>query len=548
MKDHHPSWKGRLFLVLLLVSFMAACTTRSPAQILTQIPPTQQPTEKGPTPSPTPTPPSLETVIPRPVSVQPAGGIFNLTAQSGIYVEAHTDETLAIGKYLAGKLGPSTGYKLLVQAATSQPGKGNIILSLEGADPSLGAEGYELTITPDQVSVLADQPAGLFYGIQTLRQLFPPSIDSDSVQAGPWAIGTGTIRDTPRYAWRGAMLDVARHFFSVRDVTRYIDLLAYYKINRLHLHLSDDQGWRIQINSWPNLSLYGGSLEVGGTPGGYYSQDDYVYIVNYARSRYITIVPEIDMPGHTIAALASYPELNCDGIAPELFTGIEVGFSSLCTSKDITYTFVENVIAEVAAITPGPYFHIGGDEAQATSLPDYIDFLQRVQAILQDVGKQMIGWEELGQIRLLPTTILQHWNPGDGFARESIQQGTKLIMSPAERAYLDMKYDPTTALGLEWAGDISVEKAYSWDPAGLVSGVTDTYILGVEAPLWSETLNTLDDVEYMAFPRVIGIAEIGWTPQSERDWYEYKVRLAKQGPRLEALGVNFYRSAEITWP
>ncbi len=551
MKQLRRTWKGQL-LGFLLASLITACTTPSPAQLLTRIPRTQQPslqpTATGPTLTPTPPPPSLETVIPRPVSVEPAGGTFTLTSQSGIYVEAATEETLAIGEYLAEKLRPSTGYELPVQGGTGQPGPSNILLSLAGADPGLGEEGYELTITPELVTVRADQPAGLFYGIQTIRQLLPASIDSDSVQAGPWIMGTGKIRDVPRFAWRGTMLDVARHFFSVRDVTHYIDLLAYYKINRLHLHLSDDQGWRIQINSWPNLALYGGSLEVGGTPGGYYSQDDYAYIVAYARSRYITIVPEIDMPGHITAALASYPELNCDGMAPELFTGIEVGFSTLCISNDITYTFVQNVIAEVAALTPGPYFHIGGDEAQATSLPDYLSFIQRVQAVLQDAGKQMIGWEEIGQIRLLPTTIMQHWNPGDGYAREAIQQGTKLIMSPSERAYLDMKYDPTTALGLEWAGDINVEKAYSWDPAGLVSGVTDAYILGVEAPLWSETLNTLEDVEYMAFPRIMGIAEIGWTPQSERSWYEYKVRLAEQGPRLEALGINFYRSPEIAWP
>jgi len=463
-------------------------------------------------------------------------------------VEPGSEETLAVGKYLAGKLNPSTGYDVQVQAATGLPGKGNIYLRLSGANPALGEEGYELTITPDLVTVTANTPAGLFYGIQTIRQLLPASIDRDSVQAGPWTMGTGKIRDYPRFPWRGAMLDVARHFFTVRDVTRYIDLLAYYKINRLHLHLSDDQGWRIQINSWPNLTLHGGSLEVGGTAGGYYSQDDYAYIVGYAQSRFITIVPEIDMPGHVTAALSSYGELTCDGIAPELFTGIEVGFSSLCISKDITYTFVENVLAEVAALTPGPYFHIGGDEAQATSLPEYMEFIQRVQGILQDLGKQMIGWEEIAQIRLLPTSILQHWNSGEGFAKQSIQQGTKLIMSPSERAYLDMKYTPDTVLGLDWAGDINVEKAYSWDPAGLVSGVTDAYILGVEAPLWSETLNAMDDLEYMAFPRIPGFAEIGWTPQSQRDWYEYKGRLAEQGPRLEALGVNFYKSPEIEWP
>ena len=543
---------GPILAFVLGAMIVVSCTNTSPAELKTKAPLNQTASKSTSTVPNTETPqppaPSMEEVIPRPASVEADGGTFDLTAQTVIYVEPETDETKAIGQYLADKINPSTGYNIQVRAAAGTPGKGNIFLSLSGADPSLGEEGYELVVTPELVKVTANQPAGLFYGIQTIRQLLPPAIDSSSVQPGPWTMGTGTIKDHPRYAWRGAMLDVARHFFSVKDVTHYIDLLAYYKFNRLHLHLTDDQGWRIQINSWPNLTLYGGSLEVGGTLGGYFSQDDYAYIAAYAKNRYITIVPEIDMPGHTISALASYAELNCNGIAPNLFTGIEVGFSSLCLSNDVTYQFVEAVIAEVAAITPGPYFHIGGDEASATSLPDYLDFIHRAQTIINDNGKQMIGWEEISQIRLQPDTIIQHWNLDDGYARESIQQGVKVIMSPANRAYLDMKYTSSTTLGLDWAGDINVEMAYSWDPGTLVNGVTDDYILGVEAPLWSETLISMDDIEYMAFPRILGIAEIGWTPQTLRNWYEYKPRLAAQGPRLDALGVNFYRTPEINWP
>jgi hexosaminidase len=409
------------------------------------------------------------------------------------------------------------------------------------------------------VKVVANQPAGLFYAVQTIRQLLPPAIDSSSVQPGPWIMGTGTITDSPRFAWRGAMLDVARHFFSVRDVTRYIDLLAYYKINRLHLHLSDDQGWRIQINSWPNLAIYGGSLEVGGTPGGYYSQDDYAYIVDYARRRYITVIPEIEMPGHVTAALASYPELNCNGIAPEPYTGSEGTRNSVCVNKDITYTFLENVIGELAALTPGPYIHIGGDEALGTDNPDYINFVERVQNIVAANGKQVVGWDEITQSQLLPSTIAQRWNleiSSDSAAeQQAVQQalqravakGTKVIMSPADKAYLDMKYQASTTLGQDWAGYITLETGYSWDPAALIDGVTEKNILGVEAPLWSETLKNMDDLEYMAFPRLPGYAEIGWSPQAGRDWSEYKARLAAQGPRLQALGVHFYESPEISW-
>jgi len=493
-------------------------------------------------------PPIFGNVIPRPVSEIPAGGSFRLLAETGIYVEPETSEMRAIGHYFSDLLNPSTGFTLKVQGTKGIPDKGNIYLILTGAAPMLGDEGYELTITPELVKVVANQPAGLFYGIQTIRQLLPAAVDSTSSQPGPWLIGTGSITDYPRYAWRGAMLDVARHFFSVKDVTRFIDLLAYYKINRLHLHLTDDQGWRIQINSWPNLVLYGGSLEVGGTPGGYYSQDDYAYIVDYAQLRYITIIPEIDVPGHTNAALASYPELTCDGVAPELYTGTRVGFSSLCVTKDITYTFMEDVIAELAALTPGPYLHIGGDEAQSTNQVDYINFFQQVQPIVEKFGKQVVGWEEIAQARLLPGSIAQHWNLEKGFTAQALGQGAKLIMSPADKAYLDMKYQASTSLGQDWAGYINLETGYSWDPAAQVDGLTEKNILGVEAPLWSETLNTVDDLEYMAFPRLLGYAEIGWTPQDMREWNEYKTRLATHGPRLEVLDVHFYQSPEVIWP
>jgi hexosaminidase len=342
------------------------------------------------------------------------------------------------------------------------------------------------------------------------------------------------------------MLDVARHFFPVNDVKRYLDLLAYYKLNRFHLHLTDDQGWRLVINSWPKLATYGGSKQVGGGPGGYYTQAEYADIVAYAQSRYIMVVPEIDMPGHTNAALASYAELNCNGIAPALYTGTNVGFSSLCTSKELTYQFLDDVLKELAALTPGPYIHIGGDEAQATRPDDYVSFIARVQAIVQAHGKQMIGWEEIAQARLLPTAVAQHWH--SDLAQKAAQQGAQVIMSPASKSYLDMKYNAATSLGLSWAGYIEVPDAYNWDPAKAVSGVAESAILGVEAPLWSETIKTIRDIEFLAFPRLPGYAEIGWSPAAQRDWNEYKVRLGAHGPRLAAMGVNFYRSAQVPWP
>jgi hexosaminidase len=538
--------------LLILLTLLAGCSAPTPTpaplaptQTASRVP-ASTPTLSLPAGEVVPLP--LTGVLPKPVSVEAAGGTFVLNTEAVIAIRPDTPEMQELGLYLARRLRPATGYALSVIGADEMPA-GAILLEWNAVpDAELGAEGYQLTVTPEGVQLQANQPAGLFHAIQTLRQLFPAGIESGDVQPGPWALSTGVIRDWPRFAWRGTMLDVARHFFTVRDVTRYIDLLAYYKLNRLHLHLADDQGWRIMIESWPNLALYGGSLEVGGTAGGYYSQDDYAYIASYAARRFITIVPEIDMPGHVTAALASYPELNCSGQAAELYTGIEVGFSSLCIGSPDTDRFLVDVIGELAAITPGPYLHFGGDEAMATSGADYVRFVSRVQELVSASGKIMVGWEEIAQAPLAAESIAQHWHLDDGYAALALAQGMQVLMSPSGYAYLDMKYDPSTPLGMVWAGYIGLQRAYSWDPAQIVPGVDEADILGVEAPLWSETLETLEDVQYMAFPRLAGHAEIGWSPQSARNWEEYRLRLAAQGPRLDLLGVNYYRSPEIDWP
>jgi hexosaminidase len=522
-----------LLCVLTLVSCQGLAPTEQPVN-------NQVPTEEL---MPMPT---MDNLIPMPVSVTASGALFTLKAGAHIYVEPGSAELTAIGHYLAGRLNPATGYGMQVSAASGAPTADSIYLTTAGGDPALGAEGYELTVTPEAVTLVAYRPAGLLHGVQTIRQMLPPEIESPAVQPGPWPMATGRIRDYPRFAWRGAMLDVARHFFGAEDIKRTIDLLAYYKMNRLHLHLSDDQGWRIAIGAWPNLAAHGGSTEVGGGPGGYYTQAEYADIVAYAQSHYITVVPEIDMPGHSNAALASYAELNCGGLAPPLYTGIEVGFSSLCIDREITFQFVDDVIREIADLTPGPYFHIGGDETSATEPDDYVRFVERVQGIVQAHGKQMVGWEETAQADLSPTSIAQHWS--SDLAQRAVQQGAKVVMSPASRAYLDMKYDESTPLGLRWAGYIDVQTAYAWDPATQVAGVSESDVLGVEAPLWSETLETLADVEFMAFPRLPGYAEIGWSPLEGRSWDDYRLRLAVHGPRLAAMGVNFYRSPEVPWP
>ncbi len=350
------------------------------------------------------------------------------------------------------------------------------------------------------------------------------------------------------------MLDVARHFFGPSQVKRYIDLLAFYKFNVLHLHLSDDQGWRIEILSWPRLATWGGSSSVKGDGSGFFTQAEYRDIVAYASARFITVIPEIDMPGHTNAALASYPELNCNDVAPPLYTGIEVGFSSLCVGREVTYRFVDDVVRELAALTPGPYIHIGGDEVKKLTAAEYAGFIERAQEIVARHGKRAIGWDEIAHARLAPTTVVQQWRVGKNgvadagaAAVSAVAQGARLVMSPASKVYLDMKYTPSTVLGLNWAGYVELRDTYAWDPGALIPGVTDEHVLGVEAPLWTETIVTMSDLESMVLPRLLAVADLGWTAQASREWNAFTARVAMHGLRWDAMGVSYYRSPQVEW-
>jgi hexosaminidase len=494
----------------------------------------------------TPSDLSKESIIPKPVSITATGEYFTLKPGSDIYIQNGSKELEQIGHYLADRLNPATGFGIEVKAAGKKERSGNIYITMSDDVAKTGDEGYELTITKKIVKLNAGSPAGLFRGIQTIRQILPAEIELSEEQKGPWEIATGTIIDYPEYSFRGAMLDVSRHFFGVDDVKRFTDFLAYYKMNVLHLHLSDDQGWRIEIKSWPNLALHGGSIQVGGEKGGYYTQAQYSDIVKYAQDRYITIIPEIDMPGHTNAALASYAELNCSGKATELYSGTRVGFSTLCTDKEITYKFIDDVIGELAKLTPGPYIHIGGDESNATKEEDYIPFINRVQDIVLAHGKKVIGWDDISVSSLRPNSFAQHWANVKN-ANNAVSQGAKIIMSPAKKAYLDMKYDRSTKLGLRWAGLIEVDTGYIWDPATYVPGIAKENILGIEAALWTETITNMNEIEYMVFPRLPGYAEIGWTPASLRNWDDYKIRLGKQGARFKAMDIDFYQSGLVPW-
>ncbi|WP_330238864.1 beta-N-acetylhexosaminidase [Streptomyces sp. NBC_00525] len=493
----------------------------------------------------------LGQVVPAPASVRPGGEPYLLTPSTSIRTTPSSGDARRIGDYLADVLRPSTGFALPV---TDRDAADGIRLRIDPRAGGLGAEGYTLTATSRSVTITARKAAGLFHGVQTLRQLFPARVERDSPQKGPWRVSGGTITDTPRYAYRGAMLDVSRHFFSVDEVKRYIDQVAQYKINTFHLHLSDDQGWRIAVDSWPKLATYGGSTEVGGGPGGYYTKAQYKEIVRYAASRYLEVVPEIDLPGHTNAALASYAELNCDGVAPPLYTGIKVGFSSLCAGKDVTYDFIDDVVREVAALTPGRYLHIGGDEAHSTSHEDYTEIMDRAQAVVGAYGKTVMGWHQLTGADPVKGAVAQYWGYDRTSAADRQQvvdaakNGTRLVLSPADRIYLDMKYNDETELGLKWAGLVEVRRSYDWDPATYLTGAPADAVLGVEAPMWTETLDDSDDLDAMAFPRLPGAAELGWSPASTHDWDTYKVRLAGLGERFTAQGIDYYRSPQVPWP
>ena len=488
--------------------------------------------------------PSFPALVPAPLATAPERGAFVVGSETRIVARSSAAEVRRIAALLADALGAATGVRPRVAQSTRAAVSGAIVLSLAPGDAALGDEGYRLRVDRDGVRLTARRPAGLFWGVQTLRQLVPAR-PADGMES-PAPIPFGAVHDGPRFAWRGLMLDVARHFFGVDEVKRLIDLMALYKLNRLHLHLTDDQGWRIAIRSWPRLTRHGALTAVGGGPGGYYTQRQYADIVAYARSRFVEVVPEIDMPGHVNAALSSYPQLTCDGAAPVPYTGIEVGFSSLCIRKQVTYAFVDDVVREIAALTPGKYLHIGGDEALSTDPGEYRTFVERVQRIVRSHGMRAIGWEDIARAPLRRTSVAQHWHEPD-LARRAVAQGAKVIMSPATKAYLDMKYTRTTPLGANWAGTTSVKDAYAWDPATQVPGVAEKDVLGVEAPLWSETFDARGGLDYLAFPRLLGIAEIGWSPAAGRTWAGYRRRLAAQGPFLTALGVGFYADPAVPW-
>lgn len=503
-------------------------------------------------------------LVPLPASVTVGEGRMPITAATR--VSGPSAATTVFVEAVARR----TGMRLSPEAAIStEAGARTPIDATEielRIDSSVAApEGYVLTVDNRALIIGADE-AGLFYGTHTLLQLLRPD-DSG------WSLLTARIEDAPRFARRGVMLDVARHFFGVDEVKRFIDSTSALKFNHLHLHLSDDQGWRVHIDSWPLLTERAAATAASGDAGGFYTKADYQEIVAYASSRHMVVIPEIDLPGHTHAIGVAYPELveppvlndslvtesarlgQQLPVAGEPYTGWGVGHSSVRIHEARTYDFVRDVVRELAEMTPGPYIHIGGDESLGTSQSDFDLFAERATAIVVEAGKVPVAWHEMGAAALIAEgTVGQYWGmttPGGSHAAEAahfVERGGALIMSAANATYLDMKYDDSFPLGLTWAGTIDVRSAYEWEPTAVLD-VPEAAILGVEAPLWSETTRTFADVEQLVFPRAAAQAEVAWSPREapQRNWESFRVRLGSLAPLWKAEGVDFYPADEISW-
>ncbi|MBK7475425.1 MAG: family 20 glycosylhydrolase [Haliscomenobacter sp.] len=519
-------------------------------------------------------------IIPEPVEIQPMKGVFVLSKTASIgYAQP---EGRRVAEMLVQKLNTPTGLGL-----KAAPGAAAAIqLNLNASpDVRIGDEGYVLDISPKRVTLSANQPAGLFYGMQTLLQLFPKEIESPTPATAIWQIPAVKIADYPRFKWRGVMLDVSRHFFSKQDVMTYIDQIARYKMNTFHWHLTDDNGWRVEIKSLPKLTQVGAwRVERAGrfgerdapkpgepaTYGGFYTHDDIRDVVRYAQERFITIVPEIDVPGHSMAAIAAYPELSC---LKDPNTKVNPGskFSdwygngtfkmlvenALNPSDEKVYEFLDKVFTEVATVFPGPYIHVGGDECykgywaedpgcqalmkklgirHVEDLQGY--FMNRVEKILTAKGKKLIGWDEILEGGISPGAAVMSWRGIKG-GIEAAHLGHEVVMSPTTHAYLDYNQGDQTVDPPIYSG-LRVSKSYHFEP--VPEGVDPKYILGGQGNLWTEQVATLKHAEYMTYPRAWALAEVYWSPKETKNWEGFASRMETHFDRSDAAGVNYSRA------
>ncbi len=502
-------------------------------------------------------------IIPRPDSIEVKPGVFKLRTYSSVTWEKRQDDIGVIAEYLCDRLRPATGMfvRPLRESGDTSP-RGAIVLNRVGADESLGEEGYEITVTERNVKISAPNAAGMFYGVQTLLQLFPSQIESDKkVSRMDWAVPCVKIRDVPEYKWRGLLLDVARNFLTKDFIKRYIDLLAYHKLNRLHLHLTDDQGWRVEIKRYPKLTQVSAWRGEGADRyGGYYSQEDINDIVTYAASRYVTIVPEIEMPGHATAALAAYPWLSCSGGPFKVATTWGVHKDVFCAGNDETFEFLENVLTEVAQMFPGSYIHIGGDECRkdrwkkcpkcqarikALGLKDERElqsyFIKRIEKVLTRNNKRLIGWDEILQGGLAPAATVQSWQGIKG-GIVAAKAGHDVIMSPTSHLYIDYPVYPGQDPDMpDWIRNRSndLKEAYTFEmiPAEL-SADEAKHILGGQVNMWGEHAEQ-DTIDAKVFPRILGLAENLWSASVDKDFDEFYKRVKLHYRRLGLMGVTY---------
>ncbi|AZM46312.1 beta-N-acetylhexosaminidase [Streptomyces sp. WAC 06738] len=503
-------------------------------------------------------------IIPTPSRSSPRPGSYALGPDTPLHV---ADPALTpVARVLREQLLPGTG-------CTLPPGRGGIELALAGdlaADPGAGPEAYRLTIGPDGIRIAAGGPAGAFYGVQTLRQLLPPhTLRHSALDEGPWDLSCVEIEDRPRFAWRGVLLDVARHFFTKRDVLRVLDQMALHKLNVLHFHLTDDQGWRLEVKRYPRLTEVGswrteskpGWNETGdGRPhGGYYTQDDIREIVAYAAARHILVVPEVDVPGHTQAAITAYPELGNTGAQLAVETGWGVK-SNILNVSDATLDFVRNVFDEVIELFPSPIICVGGDEcpkdqwkaspaAQARMAElglrneDELQswFIRQVSDHLQARGRQLLGWDEILEGGLPPAATIVSWRDNHGAVRAA-REGHQVVTSPARQVYLDYRASDSPDEPVPVGTVLPVEEVYAFEPVPeeLRGTPAADLVIGAQCGLWTEAIDNARALDYQAFPRMSAFAETVWC-DATRDGTAFAERLAHHLDRLEALGVEYRR-------
>jgi hexosaminidase len=498
------------------------------------------------------------------MEVQP--GSFVLLAQENILAGPGAEDT---GHYLANELRRRTTLELKVLLEKGGRVSGNIVLDLE-TNSSMDREGYSLTVSPKEVEIHASSASGLFYGVQSLLQLLPVP-DKASAQSANVSIPCVHIEDQPRFRWRGLMLDVSRHFFTKQEVEQLLDAMAWHKMNVFHWHLVDDQGWRIEIKKYPRLTEVGAwrkavgfGLDATSTTaygpdgryGGYYTQDDIREVVAYAQARHIEIVPEIEMPGHSSAALMAYPQFSCTGgpFTTDLPGGVFNGV--YCVGNEDSYAFIDDILTEVCALFPGPYIHIGGDEVpvdnwkkcpkcqarmhqegltKESELEGY--FIRRVEKLVNAHHRRLLGWSEIREGGLAANATVMDWVGG---AVEAATAGHDVVMSPLAFCYFDHYQSLNTnkephSIG----GYLPLRQVYAFEPVPTnLPPAYEQHILGAQANLWTEYIPSFQHVEYMVFPRLCALAEVDWSAKSSRNWEDFAQRIRVDCARLEQLGVN----------